>query len=75
MYGVFSWHGVDPIHLITDTMTALTYKHILETVMLWSFMFRKRGMAIPLETCRKLISSKPNRMQKIIQNKGRHCGY
>ena len=34
MYGEVSWYGVGPIHLITDTMTALSYKDILETVML-----------------------------------------
>ena len=33
LYG-FYWYNVAPIHLITDTKTALSYKDILETVVL-----------------------------------------
>ena len=33
MYGKFSWNGVGSIHRITDTMTALRHKDILESAM------------------------------------------
>ena len=41
---------------------------------LWSFV-KEEWQKIPIETCRKLISSMPNRMQKVIENKGGHSGY
>jgi hypothetical protein len=34
VWGCFSWHGLGPLHRITDKMDQFQYKEILETVML-----------------------------------------
>jgi hypothetical protein len=34
VWGCFSWHGLGPLHRLTDKMDQFQYKEILETVML-----------------------------------------
>jgi hypothetical protein len=34
VWGCFSWHGLGPLHRITDKMDQFQYKEILETVLL-----------------------------------------
>lgn len=41
---------------------------------LWEIV-QKTWYEIPVETCRKLISSMPQRLQKVVQNKGGYTGY
>ena len=41
---------------------------------LWDFV-QKTWYEIPVETCRKLISSMPKRMDKVLKNRGGYTGY
>lgn len=41
---------------------------------LWDFV-QKAWYEIPIDTCRKLVSSMPKRIQKVVANKGGYTGY
>jgi len=41
---------------------------------LWDIV-QRAWYNIPIETCRKLISSMPRRMEKVSQNNGGYTGY
>lgn len=76
---VMEWPSQSPDLNPIENLWAILKKEISKHVVtnkqqLWEIV-QRTWYSIPVETCRRLISSMPSRVGKVLQNKGGYTGY